>query len=230
MSFYYNYKLSTSSQQEPLLVDDFLLFDEPLLLPNDSYYQYTMNTAMFPTIEQDQSLLGYHDPFNHFLFQNDMLCNQQEPSIIQQQQPTAIITTSPFTYSTLSSKPSPTTTTSTTSLLPRRQRPRHDNDLYTPKWVRYTGNAKQGYCDLCQKWFQLKTSAYWYHLQFSHGICSVTGTHFKMPLCTRKSSNGKVEGFCHQCRQFVTAYHGKKKNYMLWYRHAHKCHLYDKPR
>lgn len=46
---------------------------------------------------------------------------------------------------------------------PRRQRIRYQGDCYTPKWVRYSGQAKEGYCDSCQpgKWLQLKNSAYW---------------------------------------------------------------------
>jgi hypothetical protein len=46
---------------------------------------------------------------------------------------------------------------------PRRQRIKYPGDCYTPKWVRYSGQAKEGYCDSCQpgKWLQLKNSAYW---------------------------------------------------------------------
>ncbi|KAL7324293.1 hypothetical protein PS15p_210821 [Mucor circinelloides] len=47
--------------------------------------------------------------------------------------------------------------------MPRRQKLRYDGDNYTPKWVRFTGHLKEGYCDSCQpgKWLQLKNSAYW---------------------------------------------------------------------
>lgn len=47
--------------------------------------------------------------------------------------------------------------------LPRRQKLRYEGDHYTPKWVRYTGHLKEGYCDSCNpgKWLQLKNSAYW---------------------------------------------------------------------
>lgn len=47
--------------------------------------------------------------------------------------------------------------------MPRRQKLRYDGDSYTPKWVRFTGHLKEGYCDSCQpgKWLQLKNSAYW---------------------------------------------------------------------
>ncbi|KAI8979331.1 hypothetical protein BDF20DRAFT_819511 [Mycotypha africana] len=116
--------------------------------------------------------------------------------------------------------------------MPRRQKIRYENDYYTPKWVRYTGHLKEGYCDLCQpgKWLQLKNSAYWYHKQFYHGISSVSGQPFLKPLKHRLGKGDVIEGLCHQCHRYVSACNGKKKNnYMLWYRHAHKCHIYDKP-
>ncbi|KAG1139122.1 hypothetical protein G6F37_009775 [Rhizopus arrhizus] len=117
--------------------------------------------------------------------------------------------------------------------MPRRQKPRYEGDHYTPKWVRYTGHLKQGYCDSCipGKWLQLKNSAYWYHKQFYHGISSVSGKPFMKPIKQRLGKGDTIEGLCHQCQRFVPASNAKKKNnYMLWYRHAHKCHLYDKPR
>ena len=47
--------------------------------------------------------------------------------------------------------------------MPRRQKLRYEGDHYTPKWVRYTGHLKEGYCESCDpgKWLQLKNSAYW---------------------------------------------------------------------
>ncbi|CEP16441.1 hypothetical protein [Parasitella parasitica] len=117
--------------------------------------------------------------------------------------------------------------------MPRKQKLRYDGDNYTPKWVRFTGHLKEGYCDSCQpgKWLQLKNSAYWYHKQFYHGISSVSGKSFIKPLEQRIGKGDMIEGLCHQCHRFVSACNGKKKNnYMLWYRHAHKCHLYDKPK
>ncbi len=46
---------------------------------------------------------------------------------------------------------------------PRKQRARFPGDMYTPIWVRYEGQLKEGYCDQCEpgKWLQLKNSAYW---------------------------------------------------------------------
>ena len=46
---------------------------------------------------------------------------------------------------------------------PRRQKLRYVGDKYTPQWVRYNGQSKEGLCDTCQpgKWLQLKNSAFW---------------------------------------------------------------------
>ncbi|KAI8986944.1 hypothetical protein BDB01DRAFT_834036 [Pilobolus umbonatus] len=116
--------------------------------------------------------------------------------------------------------------------IPRRQRIRYRGDDYTPNWVRYTGQLKEGYCDTCKpgKWLQLKNSAFWYHKQFFHGISSVSGKPFQKPLQQRPGENDITEGLCHQCNEFVPLCNSKRKNSVLWYRHAHKCHVYDKPR
>lgn len=110
---------------------------------------------------------------------------------------------------------------------PRRQKLRYDGDEYTPKWVRYTGQLKEGYCDHCKpgKWLQLKNSAYWYHKQFYHGISSVSGKHFAEPLERRAGDHDVIEGLCHQCRQFVPICNAKRKTSVLWYRHAHKVYI-----
>lgn len=111
---------------------------------------------------------------------------------------------------------------------PRRQKLRYDGDEYTPKWVRYTGQLKEGYCDHCKpgKWLQLKNSAYWYHKQFYHGISSVSGKHFAEPLERRAGDHDVIEGLCHQCRQFVPICNAKRKTSVLWYRHAHKVAIF----
>jgi hypothetical protein len=47
---------------------------------------------------------------------------------------------------------------------PRSQKLKHAEDLYTPVWVRGSGQLKEGFCDMCPepgKWLQLKNSAFW---------------------------------------------------------------------
>ncbi|KAJ8662637.1 hypothetical protein O0I10_001600 [Lichtheimia ornata] len=112
-------------------------------------------------------------------------------------------------------------------------------DHYTPRWVRYTGHRKEGFCESCKpgRWLQLKNSAYWYHKQFFHGISSVTGARFRDPI-ERRVRKDMIEGLCHQCHQFVpmgrqgrkyTRYSHQQPS-VLWYRHAHKCHINDRSR
>ncbi|CEP10952.1 hypothetical protein [Parasitella parasitica] len=88
---------------------------------------------------------------------------------------------------------------------PRKQKLRFAGDKYTPQWVRYNGQSKEGLCDTCKpgKWLQLKNSAYWYHKQFFHGISSVSGKEFVQPLETRWVDQDLVEGLCHQCHTWV---------------------------
>ncbi|KAI0224392.1 hypothetical protein L0F63_007196 [Massospora cicadina] len=116
--------------------------------------------------------------------------------------------------------------------IPRRQHLRYPGDLYTPQWVRSNGHKKEGYCDLCSpgKWLQLKNSAYWYHKQFFHGISSVSGKFFCGPVQTRQKDPDVVEGLCHQCHQWIQMSSAKRRNSVLWFRHAHKCHVYHKPK
>ncbi|KAG0331127.1 hypothetical protein BG004_001806, partial [Podila humilis] len=114
----------------------------------------------------------------------------------------------------------------------RKQKLRFEGDQYTPQWVRNTGQAKEGFCDTCTpgKWLQLKNSAFWYHKQFFHGISSVSGKLFSNPAQTRMMEQEDVEGLCHQCNEWVPISNHKRQNSMLWYRHAHKCHIYHKPK
>ncbi|KAJ2745799.1 hypothetical protein GGI20_001854 [Coemansia sp. BCRC 34301] len=116
--------------------------------------------------------------------------------------------------------------------MPRRQKVRFSEDMYTPMWVRNNGQQKEGFCDTCVpgKWLQLKNSAFWYHKQFFHGISSVSGRPFVRPLQVRRFDADIVEGLCHQCRQWVPIANPKRRNSVLWFRHAHKCHVYHKPK
>lgn len=65
-----------------------------------------------------------------------------------------------------------------------------------------------------------------YHKQFFHGISSVSGKEFVQPLETRWVDQDLVEGLCHQCHTWVAVSNVKRKNSVLWYRHAHKVSKY----
>lgn len=49
------------------------------------------------------------------------------------------------------------------ALIPREQKTRFADDVYTPKWIRGKGANKEGYCSICPtgQWLRLKTSAFW---------------------------------------------------------------------
>lgn len=113
---------------------------------------------------------------------------------------------------------------------PRRQEIRFEEDMYTPRWVRGRGKTKEGWCDLCNNggWFQLKNSAYWYHKQYLHGICNLTGRPYPNPIGVRQVEGGSdsLEVECGSCKDWISigimraTDHGKWG--ASWYRHAHK--------
>ena len=53
---------------------------------------------------------------------------------------------------------------------------------------------------------------------------------FAPPVEMRKFDAGNsTEGLCHHCGQWIPITATRKKNSTLWFRHAHKCHVYIKP-
>ncbi|RPA82116.1 hypothetical protein BJ508DRAFT_101186 [Ascobolus immersus RN42] len=114
---------------------------------------------------------------------------------------------------------------------PHEQPGRFDGDLYTPKWVRYQGNRREGWCGFCKpgRWLVLKNSAFWYDKSFTHGISAATGQQFMEPQEVRRmDGNPDVwEGLCHSCSDWVPLVSNKKKG-TAWFRHAYKCHTHAK--
>lgn len=108
---------------------------------------------------------------------------------------------------------------------PHEQPGRFDGDLYTPRWVRYQGNRREGWCGFCKpgRWLVLKNSAFWYDKSFTHGISAATGQQFVEPAEVRRmDGNPDVwEGLCHSCNDWVPLVSNKKKG-TAWFRHAYK--------
>lgn len=123
------------------------------------------------------------------------------------------------------------------------------SNMYKPRFVRGQGETREGLCEYCNPgtWHRLKQSSYWYHMNFQHGISSVTGTLYENPVDTRKTSYwtkkskkqqgnqgslqiNYVQGFCDSCNKWVDITQENNTdadgNLRLtnWYRHAHKCH------
>lgn len=114
---------------------------------------------------------------------------------------------------------------------PRRQdeKLRFPGDLYTPRWVRGEGTGREGWCSLCDvgSWMQLKTSQYWYHVRFTHGVNSNTGCIYDPPLQLRicDDSFGSTFGLCGECGEWVPiCTPRRKRSFTAWFKHAHKCH------
>ena len=110
---------------------------------------------------------------------------------------------------------------------------RFPGDLYTPRWVRGTGNAREAWCDRCEQgnWLQLKNSQYWYDQVHKHGISSVSGLRFTPPTHLKIYSDaaGTVEAKCHQCKEWVLICTAKRRrNFAAFFKHAHACHSYRK--
>ncbi|PJF18116.1 Conserved fungal protein [Paramicrosporidium saccamoebae] len=116
---------------------------------------------------------------------------------------------------------------------------RFAEDMYTPRIVRGSGMTREGLCQICKPgvWLKIKQSAYWYHMNFIHGISANTGRPYEPPLATREKQfcahNGAVikqfEGRCGQCDKWVVLQKvplGEKQTECCnpqWWRHSQKC-------
>ncbi|ORX47266.1 hypothetical protein BCR36DRAFT_413618 [Piromyces finnis] len=64
-------------------------------------------------------------------------------------------------------------------------KPKFENDFYTPRFVKGRGLNRIGKCPCCPQqpgtWYRTKTSAYSYHLSSSHGISSSTLKPYDKP-------------------------------------------------
>lgn len=128
----------------------------------------------------------------------------------------------------------------------KRQEIRSAHDLYTPRLVRGSGANREGLCEFCTPgvWLKIKQSAYWYHLNFIHGVSATTGRPYPPPakmrveLCRNKDLANKekdvvqqVEGQCATCNRWVVIAHvnadeevdQQKILNSVWWRHVQKC-------
>ncbi|KAJ2961328.1 hypothetical protein NQZ79_g3380 [Umbelopsis isabellina] len=120
------------------------------------------------------------------------------------------------------------------------------NDFYSPRWLRGIGAKKEGLCPLCQGlWLKTKTSRFWYHMNFYHGISAVNGRPYSAPVAIRAvlkservhdiKTHSMHQGYCGQCGHWVdlqakqpllvpelkVGFHA----YQEWWKHAQKCHV-----
>lgn len=100
-------------------------------------------------------------------------------------------------------------------------------DIYKPKMSRGYGENKEGRCDLCNKWYKLKNSSYWYHMNYIHGISS-SGVKYPDPCL--KVVHGKLYGNCKKCDDWIFLGYrtGDKSSKYGWYKHCQKVHNKNK--
>ena len=92
---------------------------------------------------------------------------------------------------------------------------------YKPKHTRGDGPSKEALCETCNKWFKLKTSSYWYHMHYKHGI-SANGRVCPEPVT--RNRNYKVEGYCKECKEWIVLGVAKRGARFGWYRHWQRFH------
>ncbi|RKP36110.1 hypothetical protein BJ085DRAFT_14893 [Dimargaris cristalligena] len=112
------------------------------------------------------------------------------------------------------------------------------DDMYNPRWTSGIGVEKEGVCPLCWingelRTFRTKVSAYWYHMNFFHGISSATCQPYEPPRAVRQvvlTTRLMMEGYCHQCSQWIPLESIKiitvNVRQIYWWKHAQKCHIF----
>ncbi|PVU90073.1 hypothetical protein BB561_005038 [Smittium simulii] len=132
-------------------------------------------------------------------------------------------------------------------------------NLYLPKQVRGVGKNKEARCEFCalegkERWLKTKCSAYWYHMNYFHGISSISGQPYDKPLLYRikankvakkrlktdtndntKNSENKEyymkqtrQALCGFCCEWVNIESERNSPVnvpeIYWWKHAQKCH------
>lgn len=137
------------------------------------------------------------------------------------------------------------------------------DDLYNPRYIKGIGINKMGMCPICcenterggqgkEVWLKMKISAFWYHMNFFHGINPTTALPYSPPISFRTvplvavNSNGVskkkkasgftsipdrkeiLEGKCHKCKKWVRIQGIKEQEVkvaeIFWWKHARSCH------
>ncbi|EMR09669.1 hypothetical protein PNEG_01859 [Pneumocystis murina B123] len=137
------------------------------------------------------------------------------------------------------------------------------DDLYNPRYIKGIGINKMGMCPICcenierggqgkEVWLKMKISAFWYHMNFFHGINPTTALPYSPPVSFRTvplvtmNANGiskkkKASGFtsipdrkeilegkCHKCKKWVRVQGIKEQEVkvaeIFWWKHARSCH------
>lgn len=92
---------------------------------------------------------------------------------------------------------------------------------YSPKYVRGSGSQREGYCIECEKWYNMKNSSYWYHMNYKHGI-NCKGEKYPSPKL--REIDKMVEGYCIKCGEWICLGLSSKNYKFSWLRHMQKIH------
>ncbi|KAG5438254.1 hypothetical protein PCANB_003105 [Pneumocystis canis] len=137
------------------------------------------------------------------------------------------------------------------------------DDLYNPRYIKGIGINKMGMCPICcesverggqgkEVWLKMKISAFWYHMNFFHGINPITALPYSPPVSFRTVPLGSIntngvskkkraagftsipdrkeilEGKCHKCKKWVRVQGVKEQEVkvaeIFWWKHARSCH------
>ncbi|KAL8883191.1 MAG: hypothetical protein Q9192_007373, partial [Flavoplaca navasiana] len=110
-------------------------------------------------------------------------------------------------------------------LMPRREEPMFEGDIFTPGWVRNYGQRKEGFCGRCTPgtWHNLEDASYEKNLTFMHGIAS-SGLSLPRPSEIRQIEDSKRmwQAYCEFCRGWRRL--RKTDTGWNWFRHCIKEH------
>ncbi|TKA78211.1 hypothetical protein B0A55_03768 [Friedmanniomyces simplex] len=105
----------------------------------------------------------------------------------------------------------------------RQQSPRFEGDLYAALWVSGDGAGRTAWCGYCSSWHKLRDSAYWYHMQYTHGVSCLTGRPFAIPKYLQPSQTLKDwDALCSTCKQWINLGRTARCR-TAYFRHAYRC-------
>ena len=93
---------------------------------------------------------------------------------------------------------------------------------YKPISYRFSGKLREGQCSVCNGWFKLKTSSYWYHMNYIHGI---NKNNVKIPVEFRtKTTNKFLMAYCEICNDWISINTKNNNKTFGWRKHWQKFH------
>ncbi|KAF7701545.1 Meiotic expression up-regulated protein 26 [Cucumispora dikerogammari] len=97
-----------------------------------------------------------------------------------------------------------------------------NRNLYSPLEIRGSGISREGKCPYCLCYLKMKTSNFWYHMNFTHGVSS-KGIKYPTPIILDCEIGKYLK--CKEC-SFKIKYNSSKPSlcYSSYYKHYHTEH------